>query len=58
MRGVKEMKEKFWIFLAWHMPKVLVYWASVRLMSSATTGEYSSRVVPGMPAIEALQRWK
>jgi len=50
--------EKLWMWIAWHLPKVLVKWASVRLMSHATVGEYSNQVVPELTAIDALKRWE
>lgn len=44
-------------WLAWRLPKRLVYWASIRLIANATQGKYSSTVVPELTAIEALKRW-
>jgi hypothetical protein len=52
------MKEKVWQWLAWHLPKVLVYWASIRLMANATMGKYSSQDVTRLNAITALERWE
>lgn len=49
--------EKLWIWLAWRLPRDLVKWASIRLIAHATTGEYSSQVVPDLAAMEALKRW-
>ena len=49
--------DKFWLNLAHKLPKKLVYWASIRLMSNATTGEYSNQSVPELTAIDALRRW-
>ena len=49
--------ERALIFIAWHLPKPLVYWASIRLMAHATTGPYSSQVVPELTAMDALKRW-
>ena len=44
--------------LAWRLPRRLVYWATIRLLAHATTGEYSSQIVPELRAIDALQRWE
>jgi hypothetical protein len=51
------MQERFYIWLAWHLPKELVKWAAVRLMAHATTGRYSSQVVPDLLALDMLKRW-
>lgn len=50
-------KDKLQMWCAWHLPKWLVKWAAVRLMAHATTGEYSSTVVPELTGMEALKRW-
>lgn len=50
--------ERFWMWLAWKLPRPLVLWAAARLMSSATVGEYSNTVVPELTCIDALNRWK
>lgn len=50
--------EKLWTWLAWKLPKPLVLWATIRLMASATTGEYSATVVPEFTCVDALKRWK
>ena len=49
--------EKIWMWIAWHLPKELVKWASVRLMAHATTGEYGKCNTPSTTIIEALERW-
>ena len=51
-------REKFWMWLAWRLPKQLVYWASIRLMAHATVGPYSSQIVPELTAADALKRWE
>ena len=51
-------KERIQLFFARMLPKWLVYWASIRMIANATTGEYSSTVVPELTAMETLQRWK
>lgn len=51
------MYEKFCQWLAWKLPKKVVYWCAIRLFAHATTNEYSSQNVPELLAIEALKRW-
>ena len=51
------MSEKFWIWLAWKLPKDLVYWCAVRVASHATTTagvEEPDRV----GIIQMLKRWE
>jgi len=50
--------EKFYMWLSNRLPKRLVYWTSIRLMSNATSGEYSNQIVPELTAMDALVRWK
>ena len=51
------MMEKFTIWIAWHLPRTLVKWCAVRLISAATVGDYSSQNVPDLSALDALKRW-
>jgi hypothetical protein len=51
-------KDRFWMWIAWRLPRPLVYWASIRLLARATVKEYSGQEVPKLKALEALQRWK
>lgn len=51
------MKEKIVQFIAWHLPRSVVYWCSIRLLAYATQGEYSDQVVPELYAMDALKRW-
>lgn len=52
------MIEKFWIKLAWLVPKPLAYWCAIRLGANTTTGDYSNQIVPELKFIDALERWK
>ena len=52
------MSERFWNLLALRLPEKLVYWATIRLIVYATTGEYSNTVVPKLTAMNALSRWE
>lgn len=48
---------RFCSWIAWHAPKELVYWCSIRLVAYATYGKYSHQIVPELTAMEALERW-
>ncbi len=52
------MRERFWIWLAWHLPRPLVYWSAIRHMAHATQGRWSTEVAPELPAVDALERWE
>ena len=51
------VKEKVQFWIAWKMPRWLVYFCSVRLMAHATQGENGDTVVPELTAMDALKRW-
>jgi len=53
----KKFSEKILMGIAWSLPKKLVMWCAVRLMAHATTGQYSSQIVPDLTIIDALRRW-
>lgn len=52
------MKEKLQIFIAWRLPKGVVYWCAIRLMAHATQGKYGNQIVPELTAMDALKRWE
>lgn len=54
---LRKMSERFWMWVAWHMPKVLVKWCYVRVGAHATTGKYGKTVVPELSMMDALKRW-
>lgn len=43
----------FWVWLAWHLPRTLVKWCAVRVMTYQYTGELSERT-----CLEALRVWR
>ena len=52
------MVEKAYFWLAWHLPRRLVYWCAIRVVGYATTGRYDHTIVPELTASDALQRWE
>ena len=52
------MKEKILMWLAWKLPRSLVYWAVIRVLAHATTGGYGNTVVPELTVADALRRWE
>jgi hypothetical protein len=50
------MFDKFVMWIAWKLPKDLVKWASIRLMSNATF-VHSSKTPEQISIMEALKSW-
>jgi len=44
-------------WVAWKLPRRIVYWAAIRLMAHATRGPWSSQEVPSLLGMDALKRW-
>lgn len=44
--------------LAWLLPRKLAYWSAIRVGAHATTGQYSTTIVPELTFADALQRWE
>lgn len=51
------LKEKFWFWLAWRLPRSLVYFAAIRMFAHGTTGKYGDTEAPGLTVSDALRRW-
>jgi hypothetical protein len=50
-------KERLKMWLVWKLPRGVCAWATIRVMSHATTGEWRNQHVPELTAMDALQRW-
>lgn len=57
-REIRDRADFIWLWIAWKLPRRLVMWCAIRLIASATQGEYSNQAVPELTAITALNRWK
>ena len=44
-------------WIAWRLPKSLVYWCAIRLLAHATTGK-NSRSPNGLNFMDALTAWE
>ena len=51
-------EEKFMFWFTWKLPKRLVYFCAIRVVSHATTGKYGNTVVPELTAMDAVKRWE
>lgn len=47
----------FWQWLSYRLPKRLVYFCAIQVVSEATTGVYSATVVPELTAMDAIKRF-
>jgi hypothetical protein len=52
------MTDKLRMWIAWRMPKSVVYWCAVRVGAHAIQGKYSNQNVPELLFMDALQRWQ
>jgi hypothetical protein len=50
--------DKFWMKLAFFLPKKLAYWATIRLIANATQGKWSHVEAPAVLAMDVLKRWE
>ena len=51
------MLDKICMKLANWMPRRVAYWCAVRVNAHATTGKWSTQIVPELTAMDALKRW-
>lgn len=51
------MRERFARWIAWHLPRRVVYWAAIRLGATATLPPYGDQIVPDLRFMDALDRW-
>jgi hypothetical protein len=57
-RGVwLQRRERLAMWLAWHLPRWLAYWAFVRVAALATSGEWSGSVPDQVSIMEAMRRF-
>lgn len=55
--GKTSLDNPVWKWIAWKLPKPLIYWCAIRLIAFATTGKYGKQCVPELAAMDALKRW-
>jgi len=53
-----QFTERFWRWLAWKLPRKLVYWCTIRLVAHVTSGYWGRTDVPSLTAVEALHRFE
>jgi hypothetical protein len=54
---LRQLREWLEWKVAFLLPRKIAALAAVRVVAEATTGRYSTTVVPELPAMEALKRW-
>lgn len=55
---MNRMIENLICWCAWHVPRRLAYWCTIRLAGHATGPDYPTQEVPALLVIDALERWK
>ena len=45
-------------WIAWHLPRSVVYHALIRAWAHATTGQWSDTEAPAVTADEVIRRWE
>ena len=57
----REYRMRWWTalatWLAWHLPREVVYWCAVRVAVNASQGKWSGSETPGVTVVEMLERW-
>jgi hypothetical protein len=51
-------RETLVCWIVWHLPRSLVYWATIRLFAHATTGRWGSETPDSVTIWTALKRWE
>lgn len=46
------------MWVAWHVPRSVAYWCTIRLGAHATGSKYPTQEVPALTVADALQRWR
>ena len=49
--------DSFYSWLAWKLPKKLIYYATIRLGVNGTTGKYSNTNTASVRFMTILKRW-
>lgn len=50
-------KDKIAMWIAWHLPRWLVYWCAIRLNAHATQGVWGNESPNDISIMDALGRW-
>ena len=50
-------RDRIWKWIAYHLPRRLVYWAAMRMLAEATTGPYAHQEVPKLTFMMGVARW-
>jgi hypothetical protein len=55
---LRRLQEWLALKIAYLLPRTLVMWCAVRVMTHASTGRWSNQVVPELTCMDALKRWE
>ena len=54
---MKVYELNFWYWLVKKLPKKIIYFCFMHVMAYATTGKYSSTIVPELTGMDAIKRY-
>lgn len=57
MRKVGTREAIFWLWIVKRLPKRVVYFCFLHVMSYATSGKYSGTIVPELSGMDAIDRY-
>jgi len=52
------MIDKFYYWLAWALPRRVVYYAFIRVAAHASVGKFGSVIVSELTCFQAMERWE
>jgi hypothetical protein len=50
--------EKLATWIAWHLPRQIVYWTIVRIFAVSSTGKFSNKEAGSITLFDAIEVWK
>ena len=57
IRRRMEEAMNFWQWLAYRLPRRVVYWVLIRVGAEVTTGQHGNTIVPELTFMDALERF-
>lgn len=55
---LSRLKERILMWIAWHIPRKIAYWCTIRVIQHAAQGEWEEQEVPELLAMDILPRWR
>jgi len=55
--GIEMIVDRICKWIAWRLPKRIVYWSLVRAAVHGVTGKYSNQIVHELTMFNTMERW-